>query len=180
MKRSEQLMNFLSRYAEDYIVAGAKWIPIKINNTELRKLFADNIVFISLAGTKGQPVDGIGRLVRRPSTDERFAFEEDDEIAGFSSSNIFQCKYGVNFEIQFYGDSEVDLLSHVYSHMLHYVRVTQDDVRVACSLHFPLSIDSNCVRELLREELGDIFQAEFCSTQGVQYITPFGPPIPKM
>ena len=97
-------------------MAETNWIPFKVNATELRKLLTSSNVFASFAGAKCTSVGG--KSIPMPSTDEGKAFgeDDDDEIIEFSTSNIFQCKNGVHFEIHFYGDIEIDLLSHVYSH----------------------------------------------------------------
>ncbi len=82
-----------------------------------------------------------------------------------------QVAYGIRIDIFFYGDCEINFLSHVYSQLHHYVSITFDDASFAVQLHVPLIIDSKNVEERLKEEMGEkLYNDTFRVTQAVQYI----------
>ena len=167
------MINFLSGYAEEYVVAGAKLIPVKVNDIDLRQRFAWNNILVSFAGKKEN--QGDGETIVIPVAGEGITSVDDREIVGYSSSDALHCKYGLSVVIHFYGDNEADFLSHVYSHVRHYVSVTQDDARMLCTIHFPLTIDLPSVRERLMKNLGDMYNLE--SDHGVVEIVHYMAPL---
>lgn len=176
LRKSDKLVNFLSRYADGYIVAGAGWIPVRINPTELQKIFGDHYVVVSFAAKDNTSIGG--KAIHMPETDDGNACGEDDDVTGFSYSFIYQCKFGVCFQVIFYGDSENDLLSHAHRHVLHYASVTQDDVGVAWRVLFPLSIDLNGLRERFRDGFGEPFESgHFSVNEGIEYMAAFDTPL---
>jgi hypothetical protein len=97
------------------------------------------------------------------------ARKQEGDIVALSYSTACPCKYGIRLDIFFYGNCEKVFLSHVYSHLLHYNSITSNDVRIGLMLHFPLTIDSRNVEELLKDEMGERIR-DFGATQAVQYI----------
>src|SRR6218665_1958812 len=179
LEHSDQLIRFLSKYAVDLFPVGATWMPTPTNKSGLRHALSVAKVFVSL-----DPASTIDNSCPSDLTCNAGHIQDEDRglqrtrdrgqdgaIIGLSYSTVVPCKYGIRIDIFFYGDCEINFLSHVYSQLSHYVSITSDDVRFAVLLHFPLIIDSKNVEERLKEEMGErVFNDTFKVTQAVQYI----------
>jgi len=179
LERSDQLIRFLSKYVGDFFPLGPNWMQTPPNKSGLRHALSVAKVYVSL-----DPASTIDNICPSDLTciaghiqDEDRGLHmtrdrgQDDTIIGLSYSTVVPCKYGTRIDIFFYGDCEINFMSHVYSQLHHYVSITSDDARFAVQLHFPLIIDSKNVEERLKEELGGrVYNDTFKVTQAVQYI----------
>lgn len=172
LERSDQLVRFLSKYVTDLFPCGSAWMPTPANRSGLRHMLMCNTVYISMDmiptidnSYPCNPITGGGNMPRW--TRDR---EQKGDVVGLSYSAVCTCKYGMKIDIFFYGDCQQLLLSHFYSHLLHYNSITSADTRFGISLHFPKTIDSNAAEELLKEEMGTENYRELGVTQAVQFI----------
>ena len=169
--RSDQLVNFLSKYVTDLFPCGINWTPTPANRSGLRQMLLNTNVYISMDMIQtidnSYPFDSISGGGRGPQmTRDR---GQEGEVVGLSYSTACPCKHGMRIDIFFYGDTEQLLLNHFYSHLLHYSSITSDDVRFGINLNFPLTIDSQVVDELLTDETGERYEGHGV-TQCVQHI----------
>jgi len=171
LERSEQLVNFLSKYVTDLFPCGNSWTPTPANRSGLRQMLLNTNVFISMDMIQSTDISYLSDPIfyggRGPQRTRDRGHKGD--LVGLSYSTACPCKHGLRIDIFFYGDSEQLLLSHFYSHLLHYSSITSDDVRFAILVNFPRTIDAKNIDELLTGEMGEMYQGHGV-TQSVQHI----------
>ena len=171
LERSDQLVQFLSKYVTNLFPCGSDWTPTPANKSGLREMLLGSNVYISMdmipTIDKNYPSDliSVGESGPQRTRDRG----QEGDVIGLSHSNGLSCKYGMRIDIFFYGDSEKVFLSHIYSHLLHYINISPDDVRIGIVLHFPQTINSRNVEELLKDEMGERIH-EVGATQAVQFL----------
>lgn len=171
LERSNQLLQFLSKYVTDLFPQGLSWKPIPVNKSGLREMLLFNNAYISMdvipTTDNSHPFDLIPVGNCGPQTTR--CRGQAGDVVGLSYSTACPCKYGVKIDIFFYGKCQQLLLSHIYSHLLHYNSISSDDVNIGINLHFPQEIDSKNVEELLKGMIGERCRGSGI-TQAIQFI----------
>lgn len=163
-----QLLRFISRYSRDFIPFGPVWAPARISEAGLRSVFANAKVLVTFGEIETSATKKTS-TVTWPD-EERANRWSRGQLAAVSYSTCLRLPFGVGIDVSFYGDDCDVFVSHVASHLLHYVSTTEDDATIVCGLQFPQSVVVTEVEERLSDYIGPRIDSPYFSvTQVIHY-----------
>ena len=170
LSKSNQLEEFLRKFAKDYVVGQWHRRPMRIDKTDLKELFSTSNTVISWRRT-----EQFNNISRRSTDLSDLLSNPSVIVTGLSYSCIMQAHSRIHAALNlfFYGTDRDTLADHVSLQLHHLASVWNKDFMMA--LHIPDTelMTPGSVESHLRPMLGDRqYESSFTNVPYVMYAAP--------